>query len=174
MTSPVIASSKRRTVSLRPGATTRTRKGLLTAALGVVAGALVLYSASTVNAATGADDFQKVVNTTPHATLSGAAGTLETQRESGYYPEAGAPLVTPHYPEAGAPRVTHDAASTLEKQRMSGYYPDAGAPWVTAHYPEAGAPRVTFDAATTLEKQRMSGYYAEAGAPWVTPWVTPH
>ena len=59
----------------------------------------------------------------PYTPLRDAASTLEKQRESGYYAEAGAPYVPPHTP-------LRDAASTLERQSKSGYYPDAGAPYV--------------------------------------------
>jgi hypothetical protein len=155
MTSPIVASSKGPTVILPPKVATPARTRLLTSALGVAASALVLLLSGPLSVASAAEN--SGLNTAPHAAPSDATGTLQLQRESGYYPEADAPLYPPYVPLPGA-------ASTLEKQRQSGYYAEAGAPLYPPYAPLPSA-------ASTLEKQRQSGYYAEAGAPLYPPYV---
>ena len=50
--------------------------------------------------------------------------TAQKQKDSGYFPYAGAPAVAPDTGNAGAD-------STLRKQAESGYFPTAGAPSVS-------------------------------------------
>ena len=78
----------------------------------------------------------------------------DSAQPSGYFTEAGAPLVAPYQ------NLRSD--TTAQKQVASGYFPYAGAPQVAAD-------TVTISADTTLQKQAQSGYFPTAGAPMVAP-----
>jgi hypothetical protein len=89
------------------------------------------------------------------ATVSGAVAA-----DSGYFKDAGDPLVPPTLYNTGSPQ------ATIERQRASGYFGDAGDPLV--------APSVATDPSGTIAKQRASGYFPDAGAPLVSPTTETH
>jgi len=87
--------------------------------------------------------------------VAAAAQADNVVQSAGYFPEAGAPLVTPS--AKGEPSDT-----TAQKQQNGGYYPEADAPIVPPTHDTIGAD-------STARKQAESGYFPEAGAPLVSP-----